>query len=102
MWGNRILRDILIPLKKEKDIPLILIEHSLGARALTRALFSSPLVPTKLTDSHDKSDVDLMIGLEGAFSVRRFIHDKGGGGCFPNSLYYEARLGTGPYIKLFT
>ncbi|MBT3877523.1 MAG: hypothetical protein HOI47_22315 [Candidatus Scalindua sp.] len=80
MWGNRILRDILIPLKKEKNIPLILVGHSLGARALTRALFSSPLVPTELTDSPDdinRSDVDLMIGLEGAFSVRRFIYDKG-------------------------
>ncbi len=58
----------------------ILIGHSLGVRVLTRALFSSPLVPTKLTNSTDdikKSDVDLVIGLEGAFSVRRFIHDKG-------------------------
>jgi hypothetical protein len=77
IWGNRILREILIPLKKERNIPLILIGHSLGARVLTRALFSSPLVPTKSTDDIKRSDVDIVIGLEGAFSVRRFIYDKG-------------------------
>ena len=80
IWGNRILRDILIPLKKEKKIPLIIIGHSLGSRVLTRALFSSPLVPTELADSPDdikNSDVDLVVGLEGAFSVRRFVHGKG-------------------------
>ena len=77
IWGNKILREILIPLKKERNIPLILIGHSLGARVLTRALFSTPLVPTESTDDIRPQDVDLVIGLEGAFSVRRFIHDKG-------------------------
>jgi hypothetical protein len=80
IWGNRILRDILIPFKKEQGIPLVLIGHSLGARVLTRSLFSSPLIPTAKTDSPDdiqRSDVDLVIGLEGAFSVRRFLFDKG-------------------------
>ena len=77
IWGNRILRDILIPIKNEKGIPLILIGHSLGARVLTRALFSSPAVPTDLESEPARKDVDLFIGLEGAFSVRRFIHNKG-------------------------
>ena len=79
IWGNRILRDILIPFKKEQNIPLILIGHSLGARLLTRALFSSPLISTEPTKSIDinRSDVDLVIGLEGAFSVRRFIYGEG-------------------------
>jgi len=76
IWGNRILRDILIPLKKDKNIPLILVGHSLGSRVLTRALFSSPLVRTKSTDEISISDVDLLIGLEGAFSARRFINKK--------------------------
>ncbi|GAX59335.1 hypothetical protein SCALIN_C02_0014 [Candidatus Scalindua japonica] len=80
VWANRVLRDILVPLKREKEIPLIIVGHSLGSRALTRALFSAPLVPTVLVDSSDdikKSDIDLVIGLEGAFSVRRFLKGKG-------------------------
>lgn len=77
IWGNRVLREILVTLKKEKKVPLILIGHSLGARVLTRALFSSPLVPTESTDEIRTDDVDLVIGLEGAFSVRRFLHGEG-------------------------
>lgn len=83
VWANRILWDILVPLKKAKKIPLILIGHSLGARIVTRAVFSRGIFDGSVGKgrpeiSWDKVyDIDLVIGLQGAFSVNRFIPGEG-------------------------
>jgi len=85
-WANYLLRDVLIPLKKEHNkLRLVLVGHSFGARLITRAVFGIP----SLNRSHHNSDIDLVVSLQGAFSVRRFIPKDGFGGegepylCFP-------------------
>ena len=73
LWGSQILRDILVPLKHDNEIPLIIIGHSFGTRLLSRAVFSAPLSGTP----PQSSDIDLFVGLQGAISVNRFITKKG-------------------------
>jgi len=58
---------------EERGQKLVLIGHSLGARILSRALFSSKY----LLQAKDADSVDLMIGLQAAYSARRFVA-KGG------------------------
>nr|WP_256731899.1 alpha/beta hydrolase [Pseudomonas tolaasii] len=54
---------------------VIAIGHSFGARAMTRALFSSPaLKPSQTTPV---SRVDLAVGLQGAVSINRFVVGEG-------------------------
>ncbi|WP_442964133.1 alpha/beta hydrolase [Pseudomonas sp. NMI760_13] len=49
---------------------VVTIGHSFGARAMMRALFSSPaLVPQQ---AYPQSHVDLAVGLQGAVSINRF------------------------------
>lgn len=73
---NHLLRNVLIPLKESKKFKLILVGHSFGARLLTRAVFSSPIL-YKVPPPTKKDDIDLFIGLQGAFSLKRFIEDDG-------------------------
>jgi hypothetical protein len=102
LWVNRILWNILVPLKKERNIPLILIGHSFGARVITRAIFSHGLIdPEKINkespETRQKStyDIDLAIGLQGAFSINRFIPGEGEEG----SPYRT--FSTNTYVKKF-
>ena len=79
IWANLILRNILVPAKHTYGIPLILIGHSFGARLLTRAAMSAKVITS---DAVRPDDIDLIVGLQGAFSVNRFIPEsvaKGGG-----------------------
>lgn len=84
IWVNKILCDILIPINKEKKIPLVLMGHSFGARIVTRAAFSKGLIVygenkkpndggNVVADNSQEHFIDLIIGLQGAFSVNRFI-----------------------------
>ncbi len=75
VWMNLLLHRVVLPLKKETGIKVVLIGHSLGARALTRAVFSEKLLPGAVNKGLPKSD--LVIGLQGAFSIYRFIKGKG-------------------------
>jgi hypothetical protein len=83
VWANRVLWDILVPLKKIKKIPLILIGHSLGARIVTRAVFSQGIFDVSVGRGQPEIswdndyDIDLVIGLQGAFSINRFIQREG-------------------------
>ncbi|MDG9882447.1 alpha/beta hydrolase [Pseudomonas sp. GD04058] len=54
---------------------VVAIGHSFGARAMTRALFSSPALDPG--SDGPKSRVDLAIGLQGAVSINRFMPGKG-------------------------
>ncbi|MDR7009673.1 hypothetical protein [Paraburkholderia strydomiana] len=53
----------------------VLIGHSFGARAATRALFSSPVLEQDSTENGKPpaSVVDLAVGLQGAVSINRFV-----------------------------
>ena len=75
LWINHLLRRTLIPLKHENNCRFIIVGHSFGTRLLTRGIFSASLLrnipPIK------KTDIDLFVGLQGAFDVRRFIEEEG-------------------------
>ncbi|KKO18593.1 MAG: hypothetical protein DCC43_09875 [Candidatus Brocadia sp.] len=83
MWVNKILWNILAPLKRAKRIPLIVVGHSFGARVVTRAVFSNGLIDIPAGEkglpavSEAAEDIDLVVGLQGAFSIRRFIPEDG-------------------------
>jgi hypothetical protein len=75
---NRVLNNVLLELKQEAGIgydefKLITIGHSMGARMTTRAVFSKSL----LSENASTAEVDLVIGLQGAFSINRFIKGAG-------------------------
>lgn len=75
-WMNWIVNDQLASLLKESNFDsakLVLIGHSLGARILTRAVFSAQ----HLLFSKNSDTVDLMVGLQPAFSARRFVKNSG-------------------------
>jgi hypothetical protein len=58
---------------------VVAIGHSLGARLLSRALFSRPHLRDGPAADRD-SVVTLYMGLQGAFSARRFVPDDSGEG----------------------
>ena len=58
-------------------LPVIAIGHSFGARAMTRALFSSPLINDEKMVT---SPVNLAVSLQGAMSINRFFPSLGNEG----------------------
>ena len=75
-WMNWIINDQLPRLidKTKADAPkLVLIGHSLGARILSRAVFATD----HLLENKESDAVDLLIGLQPAFSATRFVTGKG-------------------------
>ena len=73
---NWIINDQLPRLidKTKADAPkLVLIGHSLGARILSRAVFATD----HLLENKESDAVDLLIGLQPAFSATRFVTGKG-------------------------
>lgn len=88
-WMNWIINEKLARLignEENKTAKLILIGHSLGARILTRALFSTG----HLLESKKSDTVDLLIGLQPAFSARRFVDSSGLEG-FPYSEFRQKK-----------
>jgi hypothetical protein len=83
-WLNVLLNRTLPCVLKSTAMPdgritlrTVLIGHSFGARAATRALFSSPLLEAGPASSGPPSSVvDLAIGLQGAVSINRFVPSK--------------------------
>lgn len=80
VWGSYLLKKVLKPLKLKYRLPLVLIGHSFGARVLTRAVASNPdWVVEEKGDEYvelkdfTKKEIDLFIGLQGAFSANRFV-----------------------------
>jgi pimeloyl-ACP methyl ester carboxylesterase len=77
-WANLLINDILVSLKRERAkqghrVPLVLVGHSFGARVVTRAAVSAPLLG--LPPSVD--GIDMVVGLQGAFSINRFMPGDG-------------------------
>lgn len=81
VWGSYLLKRVLKPLKEEYRIPLVLVGHSFGARVLSRAVASNPDWIRGAGDDTaysskpglENKDVDLFVGLQGAFSANRFV-----------------------------
>ena len=77
IWGNYLLHEVLLPLKKETGLPVTVIGHSFGARIMSRALFSGEALgdrdPPNLSDL---PQVDLFVALQGAFSANRFLPER--------------------------
>lgn len=71
--ANYLVNNILYRLKLEHELKIVLIAHSLGARILSRAMFSTHLLNGAPNPTGDATD--LFIGLQGAFSIRRFKTD---------------------------
>ena len=91
--ANYLVNDIVYRLKSEYDLKIVLIGHSLGARILSRAIFSAYLL--KERPNPKEGATGLFVGLQGAFSVRRFKKDHRLP--FPLSLF---RKGEGsPYLN---
>jgi hypothetical protein len=77
-WANWVVNNKIpnaIDLAAMKSRPkLVLIGHSFGARVLSRAMFSANFIESS---SPHKSTVDVFLGLQGAFSARRFVKSEG-------------------------
>ena len=83
--ANYLVNSIIYRLKSDSKLKVVLIGHSLGARILSRAMFSAHLLkecpkqqkncPNPKGDETDLDTADLFIGLQGAFSIRRFKED---------------------------
>ncbi|MEK6640429.1 MAG: hypothetical protein AABZ17_07130 [Nitrospirota bacterium] len=73
-WANVLVHEVLLPLKHDLGVPVVLIGHSFGARLLSRAIHSGSILPRKPIVGNQ---VDLFLGMQGAFSVNRFTSDRG-------------------------
>ncbi len=85
-WLNKLLNET-IPLSLQASgshARVVALGHSFGARAMTRAVFSSPaLAPLQGSfpdQSMVSSSVDLAVGLQGAMSINRFAAQLGSEG----------------------
>jgi len=70
IWGNLLVDRVLKPLKHSRGTKLVFVGHSLGTRIVGHAAYSG-----RLLETYDSTPVDLMIGLQGAFSMNRFLPD---------------------------
>jgi len=78
-WLNWIINQALPAAIEKADIDaspkVVLLGHSLGARLLGTALFSSKFLVAEHNPSYKHAD--MFIGLQGAFSARRFVENEG-------------------------
>ncbi|HFP9327710.1 TPA: hypothetical protein ACT1UT_002687 [Raoultella planticola] len=72
IWLNKIINETIPESMSESGVklPVITIGHSFGARAMTRALFSSPFIKKEKMVT---SPVNLAVSLQGAMSINRFF-----------------------------
>jgi hypothetical protein len=68
VWQNVLINRELRRVKPADGFKLIVVGHSFGARLTTRATFSAPLVSRQVDPI-----VDLVVGLQGAYSYQRFV-----------------------------
>lgn len=71
LWGNLLLNHVIKKFNKGRDLPVIVIGHSFGARLTTTATFAYPLLPEANGEYEASPTPDLVIGLEGALSINR-------------------------------
>ncbi len=56
---------------------IVAIGHSMGARILSRAILSKEYIKPQPNKALPDAHVDLLVGLQGAFSAQRFVKGKG-------------------------
>ncbi len=90
-WANLLLQEVILPVKKPRpEVKTVLIGHSFGARILSRAAYSGVLLGDD-QNGQTPIPVDLLIGLQGAFSLDRYRPE--GGFNNPGSYYpYRDRV----------
>lgn len=69
VWINTLLHREIKPLKQRHGFKVVVVGHSFGARATSRATFSWPLVSQEMGVP---PVVDLLVSLQGAYSYQRF------------------------------
>ena len=69
VWINALIHRTLQPLKQRHGFRLVVVGHSFGARATSRATFSAPLLRP---EENGPPVVDLLLGLQGAYSFQRY------------------------------
>lgn len=81
IWLNRLIHEVLGPLKSRRGIPLVALGHSFGARALLRASVSRPLIDARYRDAAfagEASPIDLTLALQPALPIKGFIDEEAG------------------------
>ena len=78
-WLNLLVNETLPKAigQSQSKAPLVVIGHSFGARAVTRATFSSPALASQ-DGQAVQSKAALVVALEGAFSINRFSSTEDG------------------------
>ena len=71
LWGNLLLNKVIKNVKDERKLPVVVLGHSFGARLTTTATFAYPLLSESSSANEPSTTPDLVIGLEGAFSINR-------------------------------
>lgn len=85
-WLNKIVNETIPRSLKASgsQARVVALGHSFGARAMTRAVFSAPVLTPLESQFPDQtmvtSSVDLAVGLQGAFSINRFAPGVGSEG----------------------
>ena len=74
--------------KRDLSPEVITIGHSMGARILSRAIFSRDYIKYESPKRPPESHVKLFIGLQGAFSANRFVVNRGWEG-YPYAEFYD-------------
>ncbi len=73
---NLLLNEVVADIKTEhQDLAVVAFGHSFGARLTSRAVYSAGHLKRKA--NREEPTVDVFIGLQPAFSVRRFLVDEG-------------------------
>ncbi len=73
IWGNIVINRVLSNLKAQYGIPIVVVGHSFGARASSRAVFSAPLV----LEAGASKITDLLLGFQGAYTYQRYLPGAG-------------------------
>lgn len=67
VWAGLVLHRVIHPVAAKRGLKVVAIGHSFGAKLLMSAAHGAPLHSVAPTP-----EVDLLVGLQGAFSVNRF------------------------------
>jgi hypothetical protein len=70
-WANQLINGILLPLKEKHGFRVVVVGHSFGARLVSRAVFSGPVLSYA-----PREKVDLLISLQGAYSINRYLKER--------------------------
>lgn len=73
-WANVLVNRVAPRLKEKTGVRVVLLGHSFGSRMLTTAAYAAKGINESCADS---GAPDLLVGLQGAFSVSRYVPSRG-------------------------